>query len=82
LRAGATESNGRWIFRLNGFDEIEPLLRALREAACVIDDLRLTQADLEDVFVGVMQGENDRENTRERAGEITAETAAKALAAQ
>jgi hypothetical protein len=29
----------------------------LRTAGCVLEDLRLTQADLEDVFVGVMQGE-------------------------
>jgi hypothetical protein len=52
------------VFRLNGFGEIEPLLRVLREAACVIDDLRLTQADLEDVFVGVMQDESSRESGR------------------
>jgi ABC-2 type transport system ATP-binding protein len=63
LRARATQNEGRWVFRLAGFAEIEPLLRALREAACVIDDLRLTQADLEDVFVGVMQGEDARERT-------------------
>jgi ABC-2 type transport system ATP-binding protein len=61
LRARATQSEGRWVFRLAGFAEVEPLLCALREAACVIDDLRLTQADLEDVFVGVMQGEDVRE---------------------
>jgi ABC-2 type transport system ATP-binding protein len=63
IRARATQSEGRWVFRLAGFAEIEPLLCALREAACVIDDLRLTQADLEDVFVGVMQGEDARERT-------------------
>jgi ABC-2 type transport system ATP-binding protein len=62
LRGRATLSEGRWVFRLAGFAEIEPLLRTLREAGCGIDDLRLTQADLEDVFVGVMQGENDRES--------------------
>lgn len=49
-------SEGSWIFRLAGFDEIEPLLAAIRLAGCVIDDLQLTQTDLEDVFVGVMQG--------------------------
>ena len=52
----AIKSEGRWIFRLAGFDEIEPLLAAIRLAGCVIDDLQLTQTDLEDVFVGVMQG--------------------------
>lgn len=59
LRARATESEGEsgWLFRLVGYSEVEPILAALREAGCVLDDLRLTQADLEDVFVGVMQGE-------------------------
>jgi ABC-2 type transport system ATP-binding protein len=66
LRARATQTEGRWVFRLDGFGEIEPLLSALREASCVIDDLRLTQADLEDVFVGVMQGEDAREITGEK----------------
>jgi ABC-2 type transport system ATP-binding protein len=60
LRAQATEVDGRWQFRLAGFEEIEPLLRAMREAGCVIDDMRLAQADLEDVFVGVMQGKGQR----------------------
>ena len=56
LRARATKNDGYWIFRLAGFDEVEPLLAAIRVAGCAIDDLRLNQADLEDVFVGVMQG--------------------------
>ena len=56
LCARAIESEGGWIFRLAGFDEIEPLLADIRLAGCVIDDLQLTQTDLEDVFVGVMQG--------------------------
>jgi ABC-2 type transport system ATP-binding protein len=61
LRARATQSEGYWIFRLAGFDEIEHLLAAVRVAGGVIEDMRLTQADLEDVFVGVMQGANLRE---------------------
>jgi ABC-2 type transport system ATP-binding protein len=56
LLARATKSDGYLVFRLAGFDEIERLLAAVRIAGGVIDDLRLTQADLEDVFVGVMQG--------------------------
>jgi ABC-2 type transport system ATP-binding protein len=64
LRARASESNGCHVFRLAGFAEVEPLLRELREATCVIDDLRLTQADLEDVFVGVMQSEDEAGSTR------------------
>ena len=61
LRALATQNDGYFIFRLASFDEIEPLLAAIRVAGGVIDDLRLTQADLEDVFVGVMQGEQAHE---------------------
>ena len=56
LRVRATRSDGSWVFRLAGFAEIEPLLAEVRLAGCSIDDLRLTQTDLEDVFVGVMQG--------------------------
>ena len=56
LRARATKIEGCWVFRLAGFNEIEPLLAAIRLAGCAIDDLQLTQTDLEDVFVGVMQG--------------------------
>ena len=57
LRGAASKTGNAWVFRLNGFAEIEPILAAIRQAGGVIDDLRLTQADLEDVFVGVMQGE-------------------------
>ena len=56
LQAGASRDNGFWVFRLSGFDDIEPLLAGVRTSGCVIEDLRLTQTDLEDVFVGVMQG--------------------------
>lgn len=55
LRARATENAGGWQFRLEGFAEVEAILATLREAACVIDDLRVAQADLEDVFVGLMR---------------------------
>lgn len=66
LRARATSNEGTWVFRLAGFDEIEPLLAAIRQAGCTIDDLRLTQTDLEDVFVGVMQGADVREGVASR----------------
>lgn len=55
LRARATNRGRQWIFRLAGFGEIEPLLAEVRLAGCVIEDLQLTQTDLEDVFVSVMQ---------------------------
>jgi len=42
--------------RINHFDEIEPILAKLRQSGCVIEELQLQQADLEDVFVQVMGG--------------------------
>jgi ABC-2 type transport system ATP-binding protein len=60
LRASATEDEGTWTFHLGSIGEIEPLLATLREADCTVDDLRLTQTDLEDVFLGVMQGTGNR----------------------
>jgi ABC-2 type transport system ATP-binding protein len=64
LRARATNHGDGWVFRLNGFFEIEPLLADIRQSGCVIDDLRLTQTDLEDVFVSVMQGAKPGEVSR------------------
>lgn len=63
LRARAAEADGAWTFALGALGEIEPLLAAIREAGCQIDDLRLTQTDLEDVFLGVMQSGSTRQDT-------------------
>lgn len=64
LSTKGTNHAGGWVFRLNKFDEIEPLLADIRLAGCVIEDLRLTQTDLEDVFVSVMQ--NKKSDKAER----------------
>jgi ABC-2 type transport system ATP-binding protein len=42
--------------RINHNDEIEPILASLRQGGCVIDELQLEQADLEDVFIQIMDG--------------------------
>jgi len=42
--------------RINHNDEIEPILTKLRLSGCVIDELLLEQADLEDVFIQIMDG--------------------------
>ena len=55
LRSRATKVDGYWVFRLAGVAELEPLLAAVRTSGGVIEDVRLTQTDLEDVFLGVMQ---------------------------
>jgi len=43
--------------RINDYAEVEPILAKLREAGAVIDDMHLQQADLEDVFLQIMEGE-------------------------
>ena len=47
---------GNTVFRVNETSAVEPILTALRLAGCVIDDLQLQQADLEDVFLQIMGG--------------------------
>ena len=43
--------------RLSGYDEVEAILAACREAGCIIEDLEVQKADLEDVFVQIMRRE-------------------------
>ncbi|TXI89521.1 MAG: ABC transporter ATP-binding protein [Burkholderiaceae bacterium] len=47
-------SNARYAFRVTHHDEVEPILASLRTAGCVLEDLQLQQADLEDVFLQIM----------------------------
>lgn len=47
-----------WILSINRPDDIEPILRALREAGAAVADIRLKQPDLEEVFVRIMQNRN------------------------
>lgn len=42
--------------RINHNEEIEPILATLRTHGCVIEELQLLQADLEDVFLQIMDG--------------------------
>jgi ABC-2 type transport system ATP-binding protein len=42
--------------RVNHTEEIEPILASLRLHGCVIEELQLQQADLEDVFLQIMDG--------------------------
>lgn len=44
--------------RVNDYAEVEPILAQLRENGAVIDDLQLQQADLEDVFIQIMETES------------------------
>jgi len=44
--------------RINHNEEIEPILACLRQSGCIVEDLQLQQADLEDVFLQIMDGSN------------------------
>jgi ABC-2 type transport system ATP-binding protein len=47
----------KYTLRVNDYVEVEPILARMREAGVVIDDMQLHQADLEDVFIQIMEGE-------------------------
>ncbi len=48
-------SPGRIVLRIDRYEEVEPILAALREAGCVIEEMELLHTDLEDVFVRIMR---------------------------
>ena len=43
--------------RINDYAEVEPILAVLRESGAAIEEMQLQQADLEDVFLQIMDGE-------------------------
>lgn len=49
--------NNKFTLRVNDYAEVEPILTTLREAGAAIQDMQLQQADLEDVFIQIMEGE-------------------------
>ncbi|MEK9776612.1 MAG: ABC transporter ATP-binding protein, partial [Quisquiliibacterium sp.] len=49
---------GRLALRVDSYDGLEPILAALREAGCVIEEMELLHTDLEDVFVRIMRDNN------------------------
>lgn len=46
--------NRKYVLRITNYEQVEPILSALRIANCEIDDMHLQQADLEDVFLQIM----------------------------
>jgi ABC-2 type transport system ATP-binding protein len=46
----------KYTLRVNDYNDVEPILAALRQGGAVIDDMQLQQADLEDVFIQIMGG--------------------------
>ena len=51
------QSGSKYTLRVGEYTDVEPILAALREGGAVIDDMQLQQADLEDVFLQIMEGE-------------------------
>ena len=47
----------RFTLRVNEYTDVEPILAKLRQGGAVIEDMQLQQADLEDVFIQIMEGE-------------------------
>ena len=44
----------KYSLRVNDYSEVEPILARLRESGVVIDEMQLQQADLEDIFLQIM----------------------------
>ncbi|WP_347555108.1 ABC transporter ATP-binding protein [Robbsia sp. KACC 23696] len=47
----AAPQSRQHVLRLSSYDDVEPILARCREAGCVLDDLEIRKADLEDVFL-------------------------------
>ncbi|SNT03912.1 ABC-2 type transport system ATP-binding protein [Noviherbaspirillum humi] len=50
-------SGNKYTLRVTDYAEVEPILATLRQSGAVIEDMHLQQADLEDVFIQIMEGE-------------------------
>jgi ABC-2 type transport system ATP-binding protein len=47
----------KFTLRVNEYPEVEEILRVIREGGATIADMNLKQADLEDVFLQIMEGD-------------------------
>ncbi|HJU71135.1 MAG TPA: ABC transporter ATP-binding protein [Paucimonas sp.] len=57
LHTNELAGGNEFTLRVNDYKDVEPILAKLREAGVVIEDLQLRQADLEDVFIQIMEDE-------------------------
>jgi ABC-2 type transport system ATP-binding protein len=48
--------DNKYSLRINDYTEVESILARLRESGAAIDEMQLQQADLEDVFLQIMDG--------------------------
>jgi ABC-2 type transport system ATP-binding protein len=57
VESGAGNGNGRQhLLRLASYDDVERILAQCRNAGCKLEEVEVRKADLEDVFVQVMNG--------------------------
>jgi ABC-2 type transport system ATP-binding protein len=56
LEVGTTNGNDQHLLRLSSYDEVERILGLCRANGCKIEEMEVRKADLEDVFVQVMNG--------------------------
>ena len=54
--SGAHAGGNKVTLRVNDYNEVEGILARLREAGATIDEMQLQQADLEDIFIQIMEG--------------------------
>ena len=55
--SGVSNGNGRQhLLRLTSYDDVERILAQCRAAGCTFEEIEVRKADLEDVFVQVMNG--------------------------
>ena len=47
----------QYTLRVTDYAEVEPILARLRQSGAVVEDMQLQQADLEDVFIQIMESE-------------------------
>jgi ABC-2 type transport system ATP-binding protein len=52
--SGSNGHGSKYSLRVNDYAEVEPILARLRESGAVIDEMQLQQADLEDIFLQIM----------------------------
>jgi len=48
-------AGNKYALRVNDYAEVEPILARLRASGAVIDEMQLQQADLEDIFLQIME---------------------------
>jgi ABC-2 type transport system ATP-binding protein len=56
LAHDAASDGKQYSLRVNEYAEVEGILARLRESGAVIDEMQLQQADLEDIFLQIMDG--------------------------